>query len=236
MVNTRQWGRHPTPAGFLLMARPNRTYLFKDVLLEREEKPDATVPKHVKLVVAGLTRGGTQYTAWVLRKLGVVAGHEAVFGGSGPRATVMEWKQRPITVEVSGLAAPWVDNIVRDGVPVVHLIRHPVKCVNSNLNFFSHGLGHGLSWDVVCKTYLDWHQAIEKVAQFTIHLERFAESIRALLGLARPNPYPSQSAIDEALKFADRGAKCWQTNHGGWQQLPKELQEYAASHGYSKDC
>lgn len=177
------------------------------------------------LLVAGLTRGGTQFTSHVLRRLGVSTGHEAVFGTDGPRELVPFFRKQHITVEVSGLAAPFCDLV---HVPVVHLLRHPVRCIQSNIAFFR----LYDKWERLCQVYLDWHRMIEKVAVHTVHLERFRAECGELIRLASPNPEPSRSAVDMAIEVADHGARKYTPAPYGWDDLPKELQEYARTHGY----
>ena len=185
------------------------------------------IPEHptLRFLVAGMTRGGTQYVANFLRRVGVPAGHESVFGVDGVRELVPFYKKQQIEAEVSGLIAPGY--LSRINWPLVHLMRHPVECIRSNMAFF-----HFTDWDTLCRVYLDWHRAIQAAALFTIHLERFAETVDELVRLAAPNPTPSRSAVEQAMQFVDRGARKYTPHPNGWEQLSPELQEYARSHGY----
>jgi len=115
---------------------------------------------------------------------------------------------------------------------VVHLLRDPVKCVNSNVNFFkAKGPEQEVNWKQACEYYLRWHQMIEDVEDTRIYLERLPEGLSPILELFGGRP---AEKVMEALGTAKRTQRSTASPvNGTWETLTPELQSYALSHGYS---
>ncbi len=91
-----------------------------------------------RAVITGIGRSGTGYTAELLHRLGVKAGHEQVFG---PRLTNdVDWTpgernparwDRPFpAVEVSWLAVPHLGQLAAT-IPIAHITRSPLAWLRS---------------------------------------------------------------------------------------------------------
>lgn len=119
--------------------------------------PDSMNPP-IKLdyIVVGTARGGTTYMARLLSSLGVMCGHESIFGYLGlefaqqiidagetitshvsrhelrldqPHA---EWfDHRRMRAESSWMAVPFLDQPVLAGAAIIHVVRHPLAVLSS---------------------------------------------------------------------------------------------------------
>lgn len=156
----------------------------------------------IKLIVTGTGRCGTVYMAKVLTSLGLPCGHESIFNFENEE-TVMarfngeieptisdcsinkeKWIDESIIVaDSSYMAAPHLSRSELNGIPVIHVVRHPMKVISSfvkTLKYFSGGkpLGghHWQSWiykkmpelienrspiEKACLYYVLWNNLIE---------------------------------------------------------------------------
>ena len=146
----------------------------------------------INLIITGTGRCGTGYVAKVLQSAGVACGHEAVFNPSMEPTGAVE-------AESSWLAAPHLDSPWMRGVTVVHLVRDPVKVINSlmRLRMMEAPVG-GRYFDYIAEHlsgfpndngherraayfYVAWNELIERNAPAAI-LHRVEEGGVALLG------------------------------------------------------
>jgi hypothetical protein len=181
-----------------------------------------------KLLISGLTRGGTLFVANFFGNLGVFAAHEGIFRTGGICYPDRDHKRIP-TIEVSGLSALWVELAHGKGVPIVQLVRHPVHCCASNVAFWERDK-RPVSWKEITKVYLQYHTIIEKYAKAVVHLERWAAEwpqIMDLLGL----PMPPPEKVEKAMK-SFRGSSTASDRYK-WADLPTDLQKWGEKHGYS---
>ena len=122
--------------------------------------------RKLRYLVTGTGRCGTVYMARFLSNLGIPCGHEAIFDWRGYRwaekrlngeapiecssASAIslingKWVPEPswvdpsqIVAESSYLAAPFLQDPLLQGVPVIHVARHPVKVINSFCNYLGY--------------------------------------------------------------------------------------------------
>jgi hypothetical protein len=128
---------------------------------------DLTTPLDIKklnYVVAGTGRSGTVFMAKLLTSLGIPCGHETIFQCDGmeynlarlqnspempslsvsmvaKRASINEtWfgKNRRIEADSSYMAAPFLDHACLTETKIIHVVRHPLKVINSFVNGFGY--------------------------------------------------------------------------------------------------
>src|SRR5689334_5762287 len=90
-----------------------------------------------RVLITGCARSGTGYLAALLTELGLECGHERVFAPRTVRGSTPTWPDG-VRAESSWLAAPYLAHLPK-GTAVVHLVRHPLAVMRSNLRigFFS---------------------------------------------------------------------------------------------------
>jgi len=164
--------------------------------------------RELELLVVGTGRCGTVFMARILTSLGIPCGHESIFsfGGMKPARRVLEGKVQPrlshvstynilrhcrigqwvdprnIVAESSYLAAPFLLDPLLENVPVIHVVRHPLKVVSSFVKDFHYfkRKNHRAAWEgfiyshfpdlnklrppleVACAFYVWWNEMIEK--------------------------------------------------------------------------
>jgi hypothetical protein len=150
-----------------------------------------------RVLVTGCARSGTGYLAALLTEVGLACGHELVFEPRTVRRSTSEapdWPQ-PVRAESSWLAAPYLARLPK-GTAVVHLVRHPLAVMRSNLRigFFSApseylehacahlpGLRQGDLIERAARYWVGWNELIEREARrgglqlLRIRLERLDE-------------------------------------------------------------
>lgn len=121
-------------------------------------------------LVTGTGRSGTVYMARLLTSVGIQCGHEAIFDWQGIRgaerrlsgeqqieasyASRTRWDNgkwvplekwldtEEIQAESSYLAAPFLKEKLLEGVPVIHVVRDPIKVINSFCNYIGYFSSH----------------------------------------------------------------------------------------------
>jgi hypothetical protein len=89
--------------------------------------------KHLRFVVGGTPRGGTKFLAGALTKLlGEKVGHEEIF--TLQQAYYSRLIAGRVRVDVSGGVPYHLDILKAHSVPLVHLIRDPVRAIHSMVN------------------------------------------------------------------------------------------------------
>jgi hypothetical protein len=116
-----------------------------------KENPVVETPQR-SVLVTGCGRSGSRYLAEVLTAAGLPCTHERVFTGR-------EQDHRQLaarTAEASWYAVPWLSD-VSDTTLVLHVVRHPLRCVGSwvGLRFFDRGQTERPLWKHVIKRALN---------------------------------------------------------------------------------
>lgn len=121
------------------------------------------VMKHLKYLVTGTGRCGTVYMARFLTSLNIPCGHESIFDSSGIEVAVdrllgkkpislseisqfncnaPNWiNPEDIVAESSYMAAPFLNHECLKNTFIIHVVRHPVRVVNSFCNYHGYFMG-----------------------------------------------------------------------------------------------
>ena len=186
----------------------------------------------MKYLVTGTGRCGTVFVARFLTSVGIPCGHESIFDWRGYRWAEKrlageeplelslvskakydgkEWKDidgwinlNEMQAESSYMSAPFLNEELLQGVPVIHVVRNPIKVVNSFCNYidyFKDGKGTNSyeqliyrylpelkkdmpQYDRACLYYIRWNQMIEKHKAFFHKIEDGPEPLLYFLGLS----------------------------------------------------
>jgi len=91
-----------------------------------------TESKKLDLIATGTGRCGTGFAAQWLTSAGIRCGHESIFSFRGLDAARDKMARfRGFQADSSWLAAPYLDNAVLAGIPILHITRHPAKVIAS---------------------------------------------------------------------------------------------------------
>jgi hypothetical protein len=171
-----------------------------------------------RVLVTGCARSGTGYLAALLSELGLACGHERVFEPAtlrglkpGSPAPAPSWPDS-VCAESSWLAAPFLASLPK-GTAVVHLVRHPLAVMRSNLRigffatpseYLEHACAHvtGLRQrapiERAARYWTAWNELIEREAKraglqlLRVRLERLHErGVRELCGALELGTSPS---------------------------------------------
>lgn len=226
MINVGDWveyrtGQRKMPSDMDLGAYPINTSV------------PSGFPWNLRLVVSGLPRGGTQFTRSVLRDLlqdRATVGHEGVFCYN----FIRDYGTRPChDVDVTGFAWPYGELLQEHGIPVVHLVRHPVTSVNSMLNFFRKAFPEKeRDWTEAVEMWCGRHANIAARATCWYRLEdqmdKLCETASQILGLDF-DPLMAENAIIKSPKGnSTRGDTI------SWDFLPPMVQDFAVGFGYDE--
>ncbi len=191
--------------------------------------------RQLKYLVTGTGRCGTVYMARLLESVGIRCGHESIFGAYGlvfalrclsglqqcVDSTCSSGKGNrryfgtPPDGEASYLAAPYLASGLFQKSTVIHLVRHPLRVINSfvnGLNYFQFGVPkwHDGNEVVDCGYHKFMYQYIPALAEPMTQVERAAlyytawnEMIEKLMPLngTRVRLEDCPSAAFEALKI-----------------------------------
>lgn len=205
----------------------------------------------LKYLVTGTGRSGTVFMARFLTSLGIPCGHESIFDWRGIRwaqkriaaeeqielsyASQMKWENgkwtplehwvdpKLIEAESSYMAAPFLKDDLLKGVPVIHVVRDPVKVINSFCNYigyFSSSKGTNSyeqfiyrhlpelqremsAYDRACLYWIRWNQLVEKASPALVHrVEDGPEKLFDFLGVR--GPCFSDRTVNSYKKLIDR--------------------------------
>lgn len=145
----------------------------------------------LKYLITGTGRCGTGYVSNVLASAGVPCGHEAIFSHDGLEAAQRALAEHPeLAAESSWLAAPFLPNPILNGVTVIHLVRHPVKTIES---IVSVGMLHAGPYGEFIRCYLPeiarWRDDANAAAHFYIKWNRMIEAWTGLRHRVEDDPY-----------------------------------------------
>lgn len=189
----------------------------------------------LKFIVTGTGRCGTVYAAKLLTELGIPCGHESIFNEHGmnfePKLShcstfsVLENKElkpwvdiNEIIADSSYLAVPFLEHLEVKNIPIIHIIRNPLKVISSfvqSLNYFSNEAPQNDPWQKIiyntlpelsnistqieraCYFYINWNKKIEECADrryIQIKIEKINNSAKFFNFVNRP---PIPIAIDK---------------------------------------
>ena len=185
---------------------------------------------NLRYLVTGTGRCATVYVARLLTSVGIPCGHESIFDWRGYRwaekrlvgeepldtsfvskakydgkewRDIDEWiNPNEIQAESSYMSAPFLGEEILEGVPVIHVVRNPVKVVNSFCNYIDYFKeGDGINsyeqfiyrhfpelkeempqYDRACLYYVRWIQMIEKHEVFLYKIEKGPQPLLDFLG------------------------------------------------------
>jgi hypothetical protein len=200
-----------------------------------------------KILVTGTGRSGTTFAATTLLKLGISAGHERIYqiGRKGP-----DWPKHD-HVEVSW-AAPRFRADWPEDVTVLHLVRHPLRTVESYLNiipgayagwidrwhlpemvrpsgltnvdgsFEDMGTWSKLDW--VAWHYITWNRCVERYASRLFRVED-GDGKRLFVHIANLLKFNGQMDLVEARKQANRNSVNPGANTARVEDMAPRLQQ-----------
>jgi len=197
--------------------------------VEKNPVPELLLPPSLKLLVAGLCRGGTNFVHQFFKETGQAAYHESVFATTGPRQDMPRWtgNSKPV-IEVSGISAPYAYAVAARDIPVIHLLRDPCACINSNLNYFPKVGEEG--WEKMADIYLRWHELIARSSVAVVRLEHFFDDILPVLRLLHLSI--DEPTIRGAFTRARHVGRSTPGNLVTWDMLPHDLKTFAKGYGY----
>lgn len=199
-----------------------------------------------RFLITACPRSGTKYTAELLTAAGIPTGHERVYNPTGPHP----WRK---TGEVSWAAVPHLADIVAQGIPILHQVRHPLKVIASMMakKLFERpggwrDIATDFLWGGVIDTnanplwaasymWLKWNEEIEK---YTYKRYRIEDMSAALLVDVWMDYTEKDSISLDALQTTPRDI-----NHSKgrvksleWPDLPADLvepiREMSSRYGY----
>jgi hypothetical protein len=191
--------------------------------------PELLLPSSLKFLVAGLCRGGTNFVHTFFQELGRKAFHESIFATTGPRQDPHRWEGHSAPeIEVSGICAPYAYQVSARDIPVIHLLRDPVPCINSNLNYFPKVGAEG--WEKMAGIYLHWHEWIAASSVAVVRLEHFFDDILPVLRLLHLSL--DEPTIRSAFSRSRNVGRSTPGTLVTWDMLPHALKTFAKGYGY----
>jgi hypothetical protein len=86
----------------------------------------------IKYIVTGTGRCGTMFFAKYLTSAGINCGHELIFTNSGVEAANKNLLiNNNVQADSSYMAAPYLSHSLLKNAKIVHLVRDPIKVLNS---------------------------------------------------------------------------------------------------------
>lgn len=191
---------------------------------------------NLKFIVTGTGRCGTVYAAKLLTELGIPCGHESIFNENGinkePKLSycsthsILENKKleswvdtNQIIADSSYLAVPFLQNSEIKNIPIIHIIRNPLKVISSfvqSLNYFNNESPGNDPWQNViyntlpelsgistqiekaCYFYVNWNKKIEECKKdrdyIQIKIEKINSSAKFFEFIKKS---PKQTTIDK---------------------------------------
>ena len=207
--------------------------------------------RHLKYLITGTGRCGTVYMARFLTSLGIHCGHESIFDWRGYRWAEMKlngeklplecsfasslslidgkWIPEPpwidvdqIVAESSYMAVPFLGDPILKDVPVIHVVRNPMRVINSFCNYLGYFQSEKGSnsyeqfiyrhlpelqkpmtpYDRAALFYVLWNELVEDKASF---FHRIEDDPDLLLGfLNKSGEYYNNTKINSQAKSGKR--------------------------------
>lgn len=229
----------------------------------------------LKYLVTGTGRCGTVYMARLLTSVGIPCGHEAIFDWRGYRwaerrlageepiqcshaSTVRfengTWFPMPdwvdpgeVVAESSYMAAPFLGEDLLRGVPVIHVVRNPVRVINSFCNYIGYFQRSAPSnsyeqfiyrhlpevgklqtaYDRAAAFYVGWNRMIERHSVHTFRIEDAPQAVLSFLGRT------GECYDDRSINSYQKPGARFSLDQLEDDSLSKELVEMGERYGYS---
>lgn len=224
-------------------------------------------------IATGTGRCGTVYAAKYLSSIGVLCGHEFYFNRDNiehairrlehpefSKSSVVsgnDWLEGRIpNSDSSYMVAPFLDNDFLKDIPVIHLIRNPMKVLSSfttGFKYFRNAsklssyekfiydqlpelYNEKLSqMERCCLFILRWNQMIAEKSKNRPYLKHQVESCDTKIW-----EFVGKPDLTDKTIFDDRKANTKPSIRVSWKQIPegsikKEFGEYIDSYGYLKE-
>lgn len=100
----------------------------------------------LKYIVTGTGRCGTMFMSRFFTDVGIPCGHEVIFTNEGivaARSNLITYQG--LDADSSYMAAPYLQNEILAGTSIIHLVREPMKVINSFVVAFCYFLSGTLS-------------------------------------------------------------------------------------------
>lgn len=212
--------------------------------------------QQLKYLIAGTGRCGTVYMARLLTSLGIHCGHESIFDWKGYRWAEMKlkgeeplecsesssmnmidgkWIPEPpwvdvdqIVAESSYMSVPFLDDPILKDVPVIHVVRNPVRVINSFCNYLGYFQSENWSnsyeqfiyrhlpelqkpmmpYDRAALFYVLWNELIEEYGASFFH--RIEDDIDLLLGFLKKSgeEHYNNTKINSRIKSCKQRFVC----------------------------
>ncbi|NIQ15395.1 MAG: hypothetical protein GTO02_13665, partial [Candidatus Dadabacteria bacterium] len=86
----------------------------------------------IKYIVTGTGRCGTMFMSKLLTSAGIDCGHEVIFTNEGLEAAKQNlFLNKETVAESSYMAAPYLNDPILSEATIIHLVRQPMKVINS---------------------------------------------------------------------------------------------------------
>lgn len=230
----------------------------------------------LRFLVTGTGRCGTVFFARWFTSLGVPCGHESIFDWNGldiailriqnkiPKALsiisqencdAMNWIN-PITIqaESSYMSAPFLDHKILNNTKIIHLVRSPVKVVNSFCNYhnyFQNPKLHEDKWesfiykhipeldqeltpyDRACLYYVRWNELIEqKLNNRGFHFCRIEDDISKVFDFVEIPP-TSEMFNDKSINSLKKPASNFDVSLISSSEIKKIFIQMGERYGYN---
>lgn len=209
-------------------------------LWQSGEEPNGPLFGDLQFVVAGTNRGGTQYFAALLRDMGGLrVKHEGLLT---TERNCREYS-RYWDCEVSGGNVHMLPQVKAAGVPIFHLVRHPLGTINSIWDKWRNNDGFKKRFwigpddappaEAMGRWWLKHRQQIDECTDDRFYLEddhtaslwRIAKKVRI--------DWPTERMVRVVKARKPVGARKRPVNCFGWSDLPEEVRDYARKLGYT---
>jgi len=212
----------------------------------------------LRLIATSTPRSGTVYTAKLLTSLGMPCGHESVFKSAGAEHVkkVFKGKEKPIlsfvskreegenakwvdvnkiVAECSYLAVPFLRWPILEDIPLLHIVRHPMKVISSLILDYNFLADNTPRWQHkwidqilvalprvlhvpdqitrVCYFYTEWHRLIMEEKRYRPYFRHQIESgptqeLLKFIGVNRlPRNYHENKKTNSGMEGKERRAR-----------------------------
>lgn len=143
----------------------------------------------IKYIVTGTGRCGTMFMSKYLTSAGIECGHEKIFTNSGIASAIKNLYKSNLDADASYMAAPFLDYTLFKKAKIIHLVRDPIKVINSFVSGYKYFLSSILNCN---KSYGIWTYEYPPGADPDFKFMTFIYSY--VPSLANPNLSPVERA------------------------------------------